>query len=206
MALVALCGVANGEVYKYVDEDGNVVFTDEPPADVESEIVDLPSFDPPSTPTPIGRVRRPTGPLQDIDKAERRRIDNLVQDQVLAHERRCTEARVALEVLHQGMPVYWVGDSEYRAAWSGDTYEGPRAYLSEEQREAAINDELRKLVINCTEPLSEEQQEEASRNWLKEEKCAAARKDLELFLKPNSRTPDEFLEQKLKIVKQYCGD
>ena len=46
--LVALCGVANGEVYKYEDADGNVVFTDEPPADVNSEIVDLPSYEPPS--------------------------------------------------------------------------------------------------------------------------------------------------------------
>lgn len=204
--LVALFGVANGEVYKYVDAEGNVIFTDEPPTAVESEIVDLPSFDPPSTPTPIGRVRHPPQPNRDLDNAERRRIDNLVQEQVSAYERRCTEARVALEVLHQGMPVYRVRDGGYRAAWYGDAYEGPRVYLSDKQRDAAIDDQLHKLALNCTDPLSEEQQEQASSGWLSEEKCVAARKDLELLLQPNSRASDELLEQKREIVNRYCGE
>ena len=204
--LVALFGVANGDVYKYVDEGGNVVFTDEPPANVESEIVDLPSFDPPSNPTPIGLVRRTPQQGQDLEKAERQRIDNLAQDQVSAHERRCTEARVALEVLHQGMPVYWVRDGEYRAAWVGDTYNGLRVYLSDKQREVAIDDQLYKLALNCADPLNEEQQDQAASDWLNEEKCMAARTDLELFLKPKSRAPDDFLEQKREIVDRYCGD
>lgn len=204
--LLVLFGVAHGDVYKYVDANGNVVFTDEPPADIEVESVDLPSFDPPSTPTPVGRVKRPPEPNQDFDKAKRQRIDNLVQEQVSAHERRCNEARVALEVLHQGMPVYLVGDGDYRAAWYGDTYEGSRTYLSEKQRSSAIDEQLRKLAFNCADPLSEDRQEQASSNWINEEKCVAARKDLELFLQPNSRASDEFLNQKRDIVERYCVD
>lgn len=203
---LTLFGVAHGEVYTYEDADGNAVFTDEPPVNVESEIVDLPSYDPPSTPTPFGRVRRTPQQGQGADQAERQRIDNLVQDQLSAHERRCTEARTALEVLHQGMPVYWVRDGEYRAAWRGDTYEGRREYLGEKQRVEAIDGQLRKLALNCADPLNEEQQERAAKDWLNGEKCVAARADLEFFLQPNSRAPDEFLKQKREIVDQYCGD
>ena len=204
--LVALYGVAAGEVYKYEGADGNVVFTDEPPADVESEIVEIPSYGPPSTPTPIGRVGHAPDKNQHVDELEQQRIDGLVQEQVSAHERRCTEARVALEVLHQGMPVYWVRDGEYRAAWYGDTYEGTRGYLSEKQRENAIDGQLRKLALNCTEPFDEEQQEKAAIDWLKAEKCMAARKDLELYLEPKSRAPDGFLDRKREVVDRYCGD
>ncbi len=201
-----LCGVAVGEVYKYEDADGNVVFTDEPPPEVESEIVDLPSYDPPSTPTPIGRVKRERPPVEELDPAEKRRVENLAREQAEAQGRRCTEARVALEVLHQGMPVYLVSEGEYRAAWYGDTYEGERAYLSEKQRERAIDGQLRKLTLNCADPFNEEEWTQTSNDWLNREKCMAALMDLELFLRPNSRAPVEFLEQKRVIVRKYCDD
>lgn len=201
----ALFGIAYGEVYKYEDADGNVVFTDEPPADVETEVVDLPAYGPPSTPTPIGRVRRPPAENPDIDEAERRRIENLAQEQIAEHERRCVEARVALEVLHQGMPVYWVRDGEYRAAWHGDTYEGSRVYLSERQRTEAIDGQVRKLVQNCADPFSEEQQAQASDDWLNEEKCMEAREDLELNLRQQTRATEDFLERKREKVRRYCG-
>ena len=206
VALMALCGVAIGEVYTYTDADGNMVFTDEPPAEVESRIVELPPYGPPSTPTPIGRVRRPSISEQESGDPEQERIKSLVQEQESAHERRCTEARVALEVLHQGMPVYSVRDGEYRAAWEGDTYEGNRAYLDEEQRANAIDGQLRKLARNCSDPLNEDQQDQAADDWLRKEKCMQAQKDLELFLAPKSRAPDDFLKQKRELVSQYCRD
>lgn len=204
--LIVLFGTASGEVYKYEDANGNVVFTDEPPVDVVSEIVDLPPYDPPSTPTPIGRVSDISREQQDVGASERKRIDGLWQEQNKAHRRRCTEARVALEVLHQGMPVYWVREGEYRAAWEGDTYEGSRTYLDDEQRHEAIDSQLHKLARNCADPLNEEQQKQAADDWLRKEKCMQARKDLELYLAPKSRAPDDFLKQKRELVSRYCID
>ena len=203
--LVALTGVAHADVYKYIDADGTVTFTDDPPADVKSELVDLQPFNPPSTPTPIGVHRRSSVQAQVFGEVEVKRIDGLVQEQVSANERRCTEARVALEVLRQAMPVYWVRNSEYRAAWAGDTHVGHREYLGEEQRQSAIDNEYQALVNNCAEPFSEERQEQAHSDWYNAEHCKSAREDLEMILQPGSRTPDDAVEQKQKIVDQYCS-
>lgn len=204
--ILGVCGAAVAEVYKYVDEDGNIVFTDEPTENADSELVELPSYDPPSTPTPIGRIKHDSQPDQDRVPADEQHIDELVQEQISDHDRRCTEARVALEVLHQGMPVYRVGDGKYRAAWAGDTYEGPRVYLSDAQHEAAITAQIRKLALNCTDPLNEEQQEQASTRWYNEEKCMAARVDLEDLLKPGSRAPEQSIEERQKVVDRYCSN
>ena len=204
--MLGVCGAADAQVYKYVDEDGNVVFTDEPAENADSEVVELAPYDPPSTPTPIGRVRHNDQLDQDLQQIDRKRIDNLVQEQVSDHARRCNEARVALEVLHQGMPVYRVGDGKYRAHWSGDTYEGPRVYLSDTERESAIEAQIHKLALNCTDPLSLEQQNEASASWYNNEKCMAARVNLEDLLRPGSRAPDQSIEERQKIVDRYCNE
>lgn len=205
LALYGMSESANAEVYRYKDANGNVVYTDERPIDVESEVVVLPPHGPPSTPTPVGRVRRAPENRELESDREQQRIDNLVQEQVSSLDRRCNEARVALEVLHQGMPVYSVGDGEYRAAWEGDTYEGPRNYLNEKQRQDAIDGQLRKLALNCADPLNEGEQDRAAANWIKQEKCRQAEKDLEFYLTPKSRAPDDFLKQKRELVDKYCG-
>ena len=49
-----LSAPALADVYKYVDENGNVVFSDEPPPDTDSEVVELEPYAPSSTPTPVG--------------------------------------------------------------------------------------------------------------------------------------------------------
>lgn len=204
--ILGVWGTASADVYKYIDEDGNVVFTDEPAESAESEVVELAPYDPPSTPTPIGRVRRNHQFDRDLEQIDQKRIDSLVEEQVSDHARRCNEARVALEVLHQGMPVYRVADGQYRADWSGDTYEGPRVYLSDTQREAAIDAQIRKLALNCTDPLDQEQQEQASISWHNKEKCMAARVNLDDLLKPGSRAPDQSIEERQKIVDRYCSE
>ena len=201
---ICLSGFAEAEVYKYIDEDGNVVFTDEPPAASDSQVVDLPAYNPPSTPTPLARVPRDRQPAGDINQVDEENLDALLKEQTAAHDRRCAEARVALEVLHQGIPVYQVSEGKFRAKWSGDTYEGPRVYLSDVEREEAIIGQLRKLVLNCSDPLDPDEQHKASTGWHKEEECRAARVNLEDLLKPGSRAPDQAIAERRKIVDEYC--
>lgn len=203
---VVLMAPAVADVYKYVDENGNVVYSDEPPPNSDSEVVELEPYAPPSTPTPIGRVTRDSEFSQDIEHVDPDRIDKLAREAERDQDRWCNEARVALEVLHQGMPVYRVGDGKYRAAWGGDTYDGPRVYLSERQREAAINGQVRKLVMNCKDPLNEEEQLEASEKWRNSERCEAARVNLAEVLEPGSRAPDQAIEDRQEVVDQYCKD
>ncbi len=206
VTMLFVCVAAAADIYKYVDENGNVVFTDEPTENAASEIVELPSYDPPSTRTPVGRVEGDRQPVQSLEQSEEKNLDALFQGQVSDHDRRCNEARVALEVLHQGMPVYRMAEGKYGAAWSGDTYKGPRIYLNDADREEAIVAQLRKLALNCTDPLDEEQQEQASTEWYNEEKCKAARTYFEELVEPASRTPDQAIEEQQKIVDQYCLD
>lgn len=203
-AWVLSAGVAHAEVYKYIDADGTVTFTDEPPTIVESEIVNLPPIDPPSTPTPIGVSTRFSKQDQLSNDSGGQHIDDTPLEPHSASERRCTAARVSLEVLNQAMPVYRVRNGEYRAAWNGDTHLGHRKYLSEAQRQSAIDEQYRAMVTNCAEPFNDKHQEQAHRDWYNAEHCASAREDLRMILQPGSRTPDDAVEQKQKIVDQYC--
>ncbi len=197
---------AMADVYKYVDENGNVVYSDELPPNVESEVVELEPYAPSSTPTPIGKVRRNGLKGEELEHVDDEYIEQLAQQQVKDHDRRCDEARVALEVLHQGMPVYRVGDGKYRAAWAGDTFEGPRVYLSDAQRESAIDGQIRKLAMNCKDPLNMDEQRKVSSDWMNEEQCQAARVNLAEISRPNSRAPDEAIEDRQRVVDQYCKD
>lgn len=194
------------DVYRYVDENGNVVFSDEPPRDVESEVVELEPYAPSSTPTPVGIVRRDNQEGDELEHVDDEYIEQLARQQVEDHDRRCLEARVALEVLHQGMPVYRVGDGEYRAAWTGDTFEGPRVYLNDTKRQDAIDGQIRKLAMNCKDPLSTEQQQKASTDWMDDERCRAARAHQAEILRPDSRATDEAIEDRQRVVDQYCQD
>jgi len=198
------------EVYRSVDEDGNVQFSDEPPDGVESEVIELKTTKPPSSPSVIGRPRtnQPTGSGLDPAAAEREaaRLELLANQQLAALERRCNEARVALEVLHQGMPVYRVGDGEFRAAWKGDTFKGTRTYLDDATRSKEIDAALRKLVMNCENPLDMEEQYKASSKWERSERCTAARADLEAVTQPYARAPDQSIAERQKLVDQYCDD
>lgn len=205
VTILCTCGAAEADVYKYIDEDGNVAFADEPPETTDSEVVELPSYDPPSTLTPLARVQRDRQIARDTEQIDKEKLDALVREQIADHDRRCTEARVALEVLHQGIPIYQVSEGKYRADWAGDTYEGPRVYLSDVDREEAITGQLRKLALNCSDPLNPEQQQQASTSWHNEEECRAARVNLEDLLKPGSRAPDQAIEERQKIVDQYCN-
>ena len=206
LAGTPLAALADAEIYKHIDEDGNVVYSDEPPASADSEVIELPNYDPPSTPTPVGRVGRRTLADKDLPSGPEVQEEQLINELEAYHERRCNEARVALNVLHQGMPVYRVGDGQYRALWSGDTYEGPRTYLSDAQRDEAINAEFRKLVQNCEDPLDMEKQSQASSGWINEEECRAAQVNLQDLLKPGSRAPDQAIEERQKLVDRYCAD
>ena len=194
------------DVYKYVDENGNVVFSDEPPPNTDSEVIELEPYAPSSTPTPVGIVRRDGLEGGELEHVDDEYIEQLARQQLEDHNRRCLEARVALEVLHQGMPVYQVGDGMYRAAWAGDTFEGPRVYLSDAQRENAINGQVRKLAMNCKDPLNTEQQQKVSDDWMNDERCRAARVNLAEISLPNSRAPDEAIEDRQRVVDQYCKD
>lgn len=206
LLLSVLSVPAMADVYKYVDEDGNVVFSDEPPPDADSEVVELEPYTPSSTPTPVGIVRRDGPEGGELEHVDDEYIEQLARQQLEDHKRRCLEARVALEVLHQGMPVYRVGDGMYRAAWAGDTFEGPRVYLSDAQREDAISGQIRKLAMNCKDPLNKEQQQKASDEWMNDERCRAARVNLAEISLPNSRAPDEAIEDRQRVVDEYCED
>jgi len=205
VTLLALPCASVAEIYKSVDKDGNVVYSDEPSQEQESELVELGPIDPPSTPTMIGQPRRDslTGPDDGLNPEMR---EQLIREQQAAHGRRCKEARVALDVLHEGMPVYRVDDGVYRPAWSGDQYRGKREYLTDAMRDNAIDDELRKLAMNCKEPLDEDEQIEVGIKWRKAEHCAAARVDLEFLLRPDSRAANTSIEDAQRLVDQFCED
>lgn len=68
LCAMALAGLARAEIYKYVDEDGSVVFTDQPPTD-DAKPADLPGLSvieaskPLSVPRPPGTAgKRGPGP------------------------------------------------------------------------------------------------------------------------------------------------
>lgn len=107
---IAFAPLASAELWKYVDKDGKTVYTDQPPANVQSKAVAAPP--PPPTPA-TGSKAAPSGNKsaleRDKDAAKSResakeaakKQEEAAERQKLAEER-CTQARTALQQFTEG--------------------------------------------------------------------------------------------------------
>jgi hypothetical protein len=140
LALLAT-GSGHAEIYKWVDENGDVHYSDQRP-DQAAEAVDIEAAPPVNSPQAIERNKQIDDALKIVTETrEEREESDRERDEAIAdrqaHQLKCQQVRTYRDRLEQGGFLYRK-DDEYRNA------------LSDEEIEAEIDKLNRQLKENCT--------------------------------------------------------
>ena len=150
LLLTTSLGMADSEIYKWTDEDGNVHFSDCPPP---------PSCDAETIRTPVEPAKEDVSRAQQrldemlqeqqVTKAERERAKLekerkrvLAMEVAVAMKRACIRARQNLQVLQVQKPVFYIDEK------------GEYVYLDEATRQAEI-ERMKNLVAATCAPTSD---------------------------------------------------
>ena len=105
--LAAACIVppAMAQLYKYVDKDGKTVYSDQPPANVDSKQLRLNAA--PAAESATAPAKSALQKDKDLDKGRKEAADKAKKGEeeakrVQANEQRCADARSNLQVYEQG--------------------------------------------------------------------------------------------------------
>lgn len=208
--LSVLATSAFAGVYKWLDKDGNVLYGDNPPQQVETKSLQIDSNDTSvrTEDLELQQRRLQQAVKEADDRIEARRTKSAAmhteKEAELAQEQRCLEAREQLAVLQELRPVYRDEAGWFRVQWKQDTYRDKRDYLDDKTR--ALETERVRQEINkqCKHPVDEKAQKTARVLWIKSEKCAAARAELEFVEQPKVRAVRSTIEEKREKVKLLC--
>ncbi len=200
---------ATAEVYKWVDEEGIVHYSDNPPQDAESERMQLPSTPgPKGDPSEILRRR-----LEQAEKAKERRSEERLAASAakegkraarVARDQRCLETRMQLAVLQEQRPVYRDEQGQFRLQWVRDPYSGEREYINDAMRASEVARAHQEIATSCQHPDDTEEQDLARAMWIRSEYCAAARVELEQLEQRGATVRRDQLEQKRQMVNSLC--
>jgi len=210
MCIMSIAVVSFGAVYKWVDEKGGVHYSDKPTDTHKTEEVNI---EPGPSPEEIKKASEKAEELKqrfhkeyDSDQLEaEKRLEE--KEEQLAQEKQCLEARMQLAVLQElNLPAYRDEQGEFRAKWKYDTYQGNREYLDDAMRASAIEQAREYVIASCVNPDDAKEQELARSKWIRSERCAKHRVELEALERPGSRAVTQDLEKKRRLVKMYCED
>lgn len=147
------------EVYKWIDKDGVVHYTDRPPAETTAQEIEVPEQYPEATSPETDSVYSQTIEELNLRKAQRMkekeaekqaRAEALEKEQT--SEAYCARAIHRLNTLKKECPVFYDGAGILRAACPGYVifYEGERSYIDDDEREQLI-EQYSKIVAACLE-------------------------------------------------------
>ncbi len=207
---IAIAVISLGAVYKWIDEEGHVHYSDRP-----TEIYKLKEVDivPGPSAEEIQKAR------EEAEALKQRSHEGSISDQIekeqqlaekekqLSQEQYCLEARKQLAVLQElHLTVYRDEKGQFRAKWQYDTYQGKREYLNDAMRTSATEKAREKVVANCEHPDDAKEQEIARKQWIRSEYCAKHKAELEALEQPRSHAATQDIEKKRRLVQIYCDD
>jgi hypothetical protein len=207
LILSAVATVASADIYKWVDEEGNVHYCDTPPEGVDYERVDIASApceqassaDDGQLETAGDRYRRL---VREREAAAAERAAE--QKKALERQERCSYLRKQLISLQQQLPVYRDEQGKYRTLSRYDAYEGQREYLDDEVRKKEITRINQEIASVCEDPGSRKEQAVAAWERMREKRCEYARQKLELLQEEGSKSARQDIEEAQAEVDQYC--
>ncbi len=193
------------EVYRWVDEEGNVHFSDKKPVGRESQEVEVKAPVPAAEPDE-GELRR----LELVREAQERfretvKLTPPEEEAPFDRVGACRDARRNYGALQEVMPVYRAEDGNLRPQWQGDHYTGERRYIADEDR-AAVQDQVwRDVHKHCDQPGDLEAMQRVYDDWIEQEHCEIARQRLAQAERHDSRTPLDELQRLRKAFTASCG-
>lgn len=210
IGVAATCS-ATAEIYKWVDEDGNVHFSDSAPEEATPAERIEPDIAPPAAVPDIGEQRRLdlVREMQARTEREARAAERDAAQAEVWRPRenpvRCDQARVDFVVLHEPLAVYRTETGDIRAQWTNDAYRGERTYIADEDREQAKQQAVDEIYEHCADPENQAALDHAYTRWLDAEWCQVNTIALEQALKPRSRSSDSEIERLQQEVDYFCG-
>lgn len=217
VAVLILClgisAAAAAPIYRWVDDKGQVHYTDQPPPGVESTPVEIDSAPDPDALEPDERLsdtveesqrrrQRRAAEKQKEDAAERAQ-----QSQRAVLGQQCLQARTQLAILQEQLPIYRDDEGQLRVQWGRrmfDDYQGERTYLDDTERASEVGQARENINATCRNPDDAAEQASARERWMQSELCAAAQAELRWLEEPRLRTPESELERKRAEAKKYC--
>jgi hypothetical protein len=201
------------EIYKWIDENGRVQFSDKlPETDKEDSRVEVEEVNVTTTPYK-GKSRSDSleKTIKYLQESARKRQEKAQSEKLnkierLAMKQRCLESRMQLAVLlEKHLPTYIDDSGKFRAKWKYDTYQGNREYLDESRRDSEIVKTKKLVKIHCIDQNISVSQDTARKIWIKSEHCASARADFKIVSKPEAMNPRSTIERHKSIVNKYCN-
>ena len=183
--------VADADTYKWVDKQGQVHYTDTPPAGVPYDVIAAPRAPaaplpprPPVTATPPATAAAPVKPAPTAPV-----VDAAAQD------RGCVDALYQITLLNQRQPVF------KQAA------DGSRRYIEDTERPAELARLQRVRDQACSDdPTTRRSQEQRAGQLMiaMSPRCAEARDELANYEDPATHTPDDQIARQRAFVEQHC--
>ena len=137
---LAVAPLASAELYKYLDKDGKTVYSDQPPANVDSKRLNVQSgvTSAPATAAPKSAVERDKQLQKGRDEARDRakKSDDLAKE-AEAKEQACTNARAAYKIYADGGRILKSDDK------------GERVFLGDEEIDAERDRSKRLMDEAC---------------------------------------------------------
>ncbi|MEZ5553190.1 MAG: DUF4124 domain-containing protein [Pseudomonadales bacterium] len=206
LLLLALASSAHADIYRWVDEQGNVHFSDKAPAGNRADTIVVEPPQVPETPDE-GELRR-LQLIRDAQAADRYQADLTAAspsaEDGSARAEACYQTRAQYFWLQREAPVYRDASGAYRSAWRNETYQGERQYLADAERAAAREDIRQQLLEVCDNPYDAEEMAQAQERWLAAELCASEQVRLDALLKPESRAGRDDIENQQRRVADIC--
>lgn len=192
LALILLVPLLLGTTFKWVDERGQVHYTDTPPpAGTAYEVVAAPHSPPPVEQAPpavtaeaMPVVPPPSPAVPEVAAAAR-------------DEGRCVDALYQLQVLAGDWRVYKPGPGD------------DRSYLHDRDRPAEIERLARERDDNCSEApavLGAQRRRADELFQALGPECREAREKLENMLRPTARTAPSHIENQQAFIAARCPD
>ena len=202
------------EIYRWVDENGKVHFTDKKPGQEKQAEEVKPNISRPQEPDE-GEIRRreylKSADLIQAEKEAEERLarperDRKLADNVSSRKRaeRCEQARINYGVTFEEMAIYWTEWGSIRPMWVNDYYQGEREYIEDRERNGIRDEITQELYQYCDEPNNDEALWATYDEWIDSEYCRVEQIALEKALDPKSRTPDGEIERMQNRVHEYC--
>ena len=205
--LVTLCVMAaESEIYKWVDEEGNVHYSDSPPENVESERVHIDAMPPPRDGSAERLLERAEQTRERLaaEREARASADKAEASRRAADNERCVFARQQLISLQQNLPVYRDETGKLRTLSKYDAYEGEREYLDDEERRVEMVRVQKDIERYCEHPGDRGEQFDAAWERMMSKRCEAARAQLQA-VEADRHSPRQTIEDARAEVKRYCG-
>ena len=201
-----------GQVYKWVDEDGNVHYSDQAPSkghEAEELILD-------STPSAadVRDAQERTARLKTKQQtSQNQRFEEGQSESAakegkraaqVARDERCLEARKQLISLQRQLPVYRDEEGKFRTLSVYNTYEGEREYLDDATRALEIDRVRQDITTNCEHPDDPKEQFLAYLERAKSKRCETASVGLKAVQRTEARSSQQSIEDARELVEKYC--